>query len=208
FTALGKAIMHSQNSRSVVLIDEIDKAPRDFPNDLLSEFKDMAFSIKETTPQEVQARLADQAEVHADGSIGLAKPENHPIIILTSNSEKNLPDAFLRRVLYHHIKFPDKRRLHDIITANAPQGLDMDQRLVAAAVDHFVKIREEKGLKKRPATAELLAWIHILHVLRADLETALKASSDQAIKHVVLQSYAMIAKNEADLGKLKTDLGL
>lgn len=206
--ALGKAIVQSGQQKSVVLIDEIDKAPRDFSNDLLFEFEKKAFEIKEATAEETIAFFKGKVPVSDEGVIGLAKQENDPIIILTSNSEKNLPDAFLRRVLYHHIEFPDEERLLQIIEANSPRTLQLDMRLVSAAIDHFIKIRKDKGLKKAPATAELLAWVHILHLKEAKLEEALKASSDKAIKQVVFDSYAMIAKTREDMKTLKRDLGL
>lgn len=208
FQALGQAIIDSKDQQSVVLIDEIDKAPRDFPNDLLFEFKEMAFEIKEVSPKETIAKLEGQATVNPKGVVKLSNESNRPIVILTSNSEKNLPDAFLRRVLYHHIQFPDKDRLTQIIEKNAPRNLTLDKRLVSSAIDHFLKIRKDKGLKKAPATAELLAWVHILHLKEAKLEEALKASADTSIKQVVLDSYAMIAKTREDMEKLKSDLGL
>ena len=98
YEALGQAIIDSKNKRSVVLIDEVDKAPRDLPNDVLNELENMQFTIKET---------GESFEAHES---------NRPIMILTSNSEKNLPDAFLRRVVYYHIPFPDKETLEKIIT--------------------------------------------------------------------------------------------
>lgn len=208
FNALGKALLESGEKRAVVLIDEIDKAPRDFSNDLLYEFEHLAFQVKEATAAEAQSAFGSGSYVDGQGFIRLAKPENRPVLILTSNSEKNLPDAFLRRVLYHHIEFPDKDRLQDIVEANVQAASGLDPKLVNAAIDHFVSIRDNKRLRKAPATAELLTWVHVLHRSGIDLEKGLKASGDREIKQAVLKSYALIAKNKDDLATLKRDLGL
>jgi MoxR-like ATPase len=208
FNALGQALIESGSKRAVVLIDEIDKAPRDFPNDLLYEFEHLAFQVKEATAAETQAELGEQIPVDEQGFIRLAEPQNRPVLILTSNSEKNLPDAFMRRVLYHHIEFPRRERLQEIIDANISPDSQLDQKLVQAAIDHFEDIRQNKRLRKPPATAELLAWIHVLHRQKADLATALKASADRALKQQIFNSYALIAKNKEDLATLKRDLGL
>jgi len=207
FNALGKAILESDHKRSVVLIDEIDKAPRDFPNDLLFEFDEMAFDLKEATPAETQAFLGEQV-ADEQGFIRVRKPENRPILILTSNSEKNLPDAFMRRVLYHHIEFPSRQRLKDIVAAHVSPSQGLDQALLEAAIVHFEDIRNHKRLRKRPATAELLAWIEVLHRQKTDVQAALKASSEQAVKQALFQTYSLIAKNREDLNTLRSDLGL
>lgn len=208
FEALGKAILEAGERQSVVLIDEIDKAPRDFANDLLYEFDELAFQVKEASAQEVQEQLAAGAAVDEQGFIRLPAGAPKPILILTSNSEKNLPDAFLRRVLYHHIEFPERDRLVEIIEANAPKDSQLDKKLVLAAIAHFEDIREHKRLRKRPATAELLAWVHVLHRRKVDIEAALKASGEKNIKEEILNSYALLAKNKEDLETLKRDLGL
>jgi MoxR-like ATPase len=206
--ALGLAILESATQRPVVLIDEIDKAPRDFPNDILFEFEKFAFKVKEATPAETKAWVEAHypgIEVDQDGFI---HAKNRPVLILTSNSEKNLPDAFMRRVLYHHINFPKPARLKQIIEANVnfPQGFD--EKLVNAAIKHFNEIRDHKRLRKAPATAELLSWIHVLHKDRVALEEGLAASADQKLKALILKSYALLAKNKEDLDILKNDLGI
>ncbi|MEL6673143.1 MAG: MoxR family ATPase [Bacteroidota bacterium] len=208
FNALGKALLESGEKRAVVLIDEIDKAPRDFPNDLLYEMENLAFQIKEATVVESQERLGQHAQVNEQGFVRLAKPEHKPILILTSNSEKNLPDAFLRRVLYHHIDFPTPERLKEIVTQNIKPSQSLDEKLVKAAIDHFVEIRDLRGFRKKPATAELLAWIHVLHKDGIDLEAGLKNAGTEELKRNILRSYALIAKNKEDLGKLKKSLGI
>ncbi|MEM7655406.1 MAG: MoxR family ATPase [Bacteroidota bacterium] len=210
FQALGQAILESGEKRNVVLIDEIDKAPRDFANDLLFEFEELAFQVKEASTEETKAFLGDAHEVDEQGFIRVQKGENRPVLILTSNSEKNLPDAFMRRVLYHHIEFPTHSRLQEIVAANVPDDIQLNQVLVEAAIEHFEDIRENKRLRKRPATAELLAWIHVLHRKqeRADLQRALEADSPREVKMAIFNTYSLIAKNKDDLATLKRDLGL
>lgn len=168
FGALGRAIIeslpwddvadlvperreHHGPRRSVVLIDEIDKAPRDFPNDLLNEIDGMFFRIPELSPGGAQVR-------------SVSAPRNmRPLVVLTSNSEKNLPAPFLRRCVFHHIRFPDRDhdpgRLADIVHRN----LAMDpSRLSESAVRFFYDVRG-LPLEKLPGTAELVDWIRILH---------------------------------------------
>lgn len=170
FDALGKAILltrpplevatltlgtvaHLAPERSVVLIDEIDKAPRDFPNDILNEIDQMYFSIPE---------LRDQTS--GGTCVIRANPLFKPLVVLTSNSEKNLPPAFLRRCIFHHIAFPEReyrQRMEDIIIANltqAPPG-----RFTREALDFFYTLREDKYMEKVPATAELVQWMRLLY---------------------------------------------
>ncbi|MEM7374489.1 MAG: MoxR family ATPase [Bacteroidota bacterium] len=180
FEALGQAIMDSPSKRSVVLIDEIDKAPRDLPNDILNELENMAFSVKET------------------GESFQAKEANRPILILTSNSEKNLPDAFLRRVVYYHIPFPDKEVLTKIVGKRLNLSDSFKANMLQEAIDHFVEIRRSKGLRKLPATAELLAWIHILDKHKIDLNSDIPEQLTR-----LAMSYSILAKNKEDLEKLR-----
>lgn len=180
YEALGTAIIHSPTERSVVLIDEIDKAPRDLPNDLLNEFENLEFSIRET------------------GKSFTANKGNRPILILTSNSEKNLPDAFLRRCVYYHIPFPDKPALMEIIRRRLSLSPIFMANMLSDAVDHFLQIRASKGLRKPPATSELLAWIHILDKNEINLNSDIK---DQIEK--LYMSYSVLAKNKEDLQKLR-----
>jgi len=170
-------------TRSVVLIDEIDKAPRDLPNDILNEVEKLQFRIKETTWEPFTA-----------------KPEFSPIIVLTSNSEKNLPDAFLRRCIFFHIEFPDTKALKEIIMKRFGDRLNslinISQDFIDAAIKHFESIRK-LNLKKSPATAELLAWINILRILEINIRTLRKIDMDKLIK-----SYSVLAKNFEDYNKL------
>ena len=123
----------------VVLIDEIDKADIEFPNDLLRELDRMEFHVYETR-QTIQAR-------------------HKPLIIITSNNEKDLPDAFLRRCFFHYIEFPDRTTLSDIVAVHFP---DLRADVLGAALDAFFRLREVPGLKKRPSTSEFLDWLHLL----------------------------------------------
>jgi MoxR-like ATPase len=145
FQALGEAILSRQ--RRVVLIDEVDKAPRDFPNDLLHELERMSFSVP---------------ELKLDRPFTAAA---RPIVVITSNSERQLPLPFLRRCVFHHIEFPDHDRLCQIIEQRlGPLGID--RGLVVGAVDRFLAIREIPKLNKPPATSELLAWVQALATRR------------------------------------------
>jgi MoxR-like ATPase len=180
YEALGQAIIKSKEGRSIVLIDEIDKAPRDLPNDILNELENMEFTVKET---------GERFEAY--------KP-NRPILILTSNSEKNLPDAFLRRVVYYHIPFPDKETLEQIIRNRLELSPKFRDRMLSDAISHFMDIRKTKGLRKPPATAELLSWIHILDRHDIDINADLEAE----VKKLAM-SYSILAKNKEDLDKLQ-----
>ena len=125
--------------RAVLLIDEIDKADIEFPNDLLQELDRMEFYVYETD-QTVRAK-------------------HRPIIIITSNNEKELPDAFLRRCFFHYIAFPDADTLRQIVDVHYP---DISQQLVSQALEIFFDIRKAPGLKKKPSTSELVDWLKLL----------------------------------------------
>ncbi len=190
YEALGEAIRqaHVEGKRSVVLIDEIDKAPRDLPNDLLMEIEKLQFDVPEVP---VKPKLAYEC------------PDRlRPIIVITSNSEKNLPEAFLRRVVYHHIEFPDAKKLLEILRAkNIAFRPDDD---VAAIEAHFREIRDHKGLNKKPATAELVAWASLLP--RVGFPTRKLRTPDQLIaaeKKLPQATYAVLGKTEDDRNKLK-----
>ena len=159
--ALGKAIIQSMEpnqatgmfgwtgtpTRSVVLIDEIDKAPRDFPNDLLNELENHRFRIRELQLKEASFE---------------APPERKPLIVITSNSEKNLPEAFLRRCIYHDLSFPSDQELRRIVASRVPEAAA--EPWLNAALGFFARVRDHSGLQKRPATAELLDWLYVLKI--------------------------------------------
>lgn len=134
---LGQAF--TSDERVVVLIDEIDKADLEFPNDLLNELDRMRFYIDETQ-EEVVAKV-------------------RPLVIITSNAEKELPDAFLRRCIFHFIQFPDPELMHRIVEVHHPE---LDQNLADQAVQVFYELRNMTRLRKRPSTSELIDWIAIL----------------------------------------------
>ena len=134
---LGNAF--SASSRKVLLIDEIDKADIEFPNDLLDELDRMRFHILETN-EEISAR-------------------ERPVVIMTSNNEKELPDAFLRRCVFHFIDFPDQERMKRIVRVHHPR---IDEELVDMAIKAFYRLRQVDRLRKRPSTSELIDWLLVL----------------------------------------------
>ncbi|WP_125140565.1 AAA family ATPase [Clostridium transplantifaecale] len=136
---LGEAF--KREKQAVLLIDEIDKADLEFPNDLLWELDQMEFYIPETG-ETVKAKV-------------------RPIVIITSNAEKELPDAFLRRCIFHYIAFPDAPMMERIIKAHYP---DLEETLIGGVLDAFYRIRDMKGIQKKPGTSEVLDWIQALHI--------------------------------------------
>lgn len=205
YNAFGNAILHTQaeeeirdsvpagfmymgKQRFVVVIDEIDKAPRDFPNDILNEVEGMYFRIPELQNRQFQASAGYR-----------------PVLILTSNSERNLPDAFLRRCIYYHIPFPEKEQLVRIIQMRIAEfGIGMKSTsenpisdvanriatkdvplaavapMLADALDLFLELRSPaSGLQKKPATAELLGWLRALLAKNVVREEALRASANR-----------------------------
>jgi len=134
---LGQAF--SANERMVVLIDEIDKADLEFPNDMLRELDEMAFHIPELD-ETVRAK-------------------HRPIVIITSNAEKELPDAFLRRCVFHYIAFPDRERMRKIVDVHLP---DLSEKLIESAFQRFYGLRRLDGIRKKPSTSELVDWLSVL----------------------------------------------
>ncbi|MFN9210812.1 MAG: AAA family ATPase [Betaproteobacteria bacterium] len=157
---------------AVLLIDEIDKADIEFPNDLLRELDRMEFFVYETR-QTIRAR-------------------HRPLVVITSNNEKELPDAFLRRCFFHYIKFPDKETMHAIVDVHYPK---LRKELLKNALDTFFKVRELPGLKKKPSTSELLDWIKLLVAEQIPGE-ALRSTDD---KLFVPPLAGALVKNEQDL---------
>ncbi len=187
FQGLGKAIR--EKKRMVVLIDEIDKAPRDLPNDILTALDRLAFDVPEVKKSYE------------------TKPELAPIVIITSNSEKNLPDPFLRRVVYYHIPTPKKEELLAILAKKMTNIAEPNQKLL---VEHFDQLRgEQSRLRKKPSTAELLLWADLLVKMKFDprgLEKSEKLSSE--LKDKLKQSYTVLAKTQEDLEALYQQLEL
>jgi len=159
--------------RPVLLIDEIDKADIEFPNDLLLEIDRMEFHVYETG-ETVRAR-------------------QRPIVIITSNNEKELPDAFLRRCFFHYIRFPDRETMARIVEVHYP---GIKKRLVEEALRLFFDIREVPGLKKKPSTSELLDWLKLLMAEDIDAETLRERDARKLIPPL----YGALLKNEQDVG--------
>jgi MoxR-like ATPase len=159
------------NKRPVLLIDEIDKADIEFPNDLLLELDEMSFYVYET--QQV------------------VKAKQRPIIIITSNNEKELPDAFLRRCFFHYIKFPTREEMQKIVDVHYP---NIKQKLLAEALEVFFELRDVSGLKKKPSTSELIDWLKL--IISDDLsQTALV---DKESSKGVIPLLGALIKNEQD----------
>ncbi len=174
-----KEIQGKKPTRSVVLLDEIDKAPRDVPNDMLNELYKMEFQVRQT------------------GLTFRADQGFWPVVIVTSNSEKNLPEAFLRRCVFYHISFPDKDRLLEIIRLRFGEEEDFDEEFNEKAVEHFLRLRDQENLKRKPGTAELLAWICMLKALKIDFR------SETVDKKALELSYSILGKTKDDLRLLE-----
>lgn len=157
---------------SVLLIDEIDKADIEFPNDLLRELDRMEFYVYETRE--------------------LIKAKQRPLVIITSNNEKELPDAFLRRCFFHYIRFPDAETMKAIVEVHFP---NIRQDLLAAAMQSFFELRQVSGLKKKPSTSELLDWLRLL--LAEDIAPEALRSADD--KQIVPPLHGALLKNEQDV---------
>ena len=156
----------------VLLIDEIDKADIEFPNDLLRELDRMEFYVYETRE--------------------LIRAVHRPLVIITSNNEKELPDAFLRRCFFHYIKFPDAQTMQEIVQVHFPT---LKSDLLSQALTSFYEVREVAGIKKKPSTSELLDWLKLL--LAEDIPTEALRSKDQ--KMIVPPLHGALLKNEQDV---------
>jgi MoxR-like ATPase len=156
----------------VLLIDEIDKADIEFPNDLLLELDRMEFHVYETG-ETIRAR-------------------RRPLVIITSNNEKELPDAFLRRCFFHYIKFPDRETMEAIVAAHYP---NLKKNLVEEALRLFFQMREVPGLKKKPSTSELLDWLKLL--LSEDITPEQLRESDKS--RLIPPLHGALLKNEQDV---------
>ena len=166
----------TSETRPILLIDEIDKADIEFPNDLLLELDRMEFHVYETQ-ETVVAKV-------------------RPIVIITSNNEKELPDAFLRRCFFHYIRFPEEAVMRDIIEVHHPE---IQNRLVKEALNVFYDLREVPGLKKKPTTSELLDWLKLL--MAEDISPEALRSSDN--KTVIPPLHGALLKNEQDVHLLE-----
>ncbi|MGI2027199.1 AAA family ATPase [Endozoicomonas acroporae] len=161
---------------SVLLIDEIDKADIEFPNDLLQELDKMEFNVYETQ-QQIKAR-------------------QRPIVIITSNNEKELPDAFLRRCFFHYISFPDAETMREIVQVHFP---DLQKKLVDEALQVFFELREIPGLKKKPSTSELIDWLKLLN--SDDIPADILQNRDT--RSAIPPLHGALVKNEQDVHLLE-----
>lgn len=188
FGPLGNALRSA--GESVLLIDEIDKADIDFPNDLLRELEAKEFTIEE---------LDDQDLTEEDRSHGFRKTYRgaKPIIVITSNDEKDLPDAFLRRCVFCWIEFPEPDRLLEIVRVNAP-GVQPSTALAQSAISRLNELRLIDGIRKKPATSELIDWVLILHHWGVDV-----AALDQDHKLAELPYWEILFKHQADLQRVR-----
>lgn len=166
----------ASDEQVVLLIDEIDKADIEFPNDLLQELDKMEFFVYETGET--------------------VKAKHRPIIIITSNNEKELPDAFLRRCFFHFINFPDRDTMQDIIAVHYP---DIQKNLVNEALEVFFELRTVPGLKKRPSTSELIDWLKLL--MSDDIPEDVLSNRDQS--KAIPPLYGALLKNEQDVSLLE-----
>ncbi|MDH5576963.1 MAG: MoxR family ATPase [Betaproteobacteria bacterium] len=162
----------SSDTPVVLLIDEIDKADIEFPNDLLRELDRMEFYVYETKE--------------------LVKARQRPIVFITSNNEKELPDAFLRRCFFHYIRFPDKETMEKIVGVHFPR---LKKSLLREAMEVFFEVREVPGLKKKPSTSELLDWLKLL--LAEDIPPEALRSNDR--KTIIPPLHGALLKNEQDV---------
>lgn len=202
YQALGNAILLSQSTdesahllpkdlhhlkpkrptRSVVLIDEIDKAPRDLPNDVLNEIEKMEFKVKQT-----------------DRTF-MAEHRFRPILVLTSNSEKNLPDPFLRRCVFYHVEFPSTDQLKTILQRRFSDYPEFTPAYIDSLIRYFEEIRK-LSLRKKPATAELLSWARVLESLEIDPNNLQQGQAE-----VLALSFSILAKTQEDLMSLRGSL--
>jgi MoxR-like ATPase len=162
----------ASETRPVLLIDEIDKADIEFPNDLLLELDRMEFHVYET------------------GETVVAR--NRPVVVITSNNEKELPDAFLRRCFFHYIRFPDPDTMTEIVEVHFP---GLKKRLLREALSVFYEVREVPGIKKKPSTSELLDWIRLL--VSEDIDGATLRERDPA--RLIPPLHGALLKNEQDV---------
>jgi MoxR-like ATPase len=161
-----------EDQQPVLLIDEIDKADIEFPNDLLRELDQMEFYVYETHETVVA--------------------KNRPIIIITSNNEKELPDAFLRRCFFHYIRFPDRQTMEDIVEVHYP---GLKKELLSEALNAFYELRDVPGLKKKPSTSELLDWLKLL--LAEDVPPEALSTDDR--RKSLPPMHGALLKNEQDI---------
>lgn len=180
--------LYPDAARTVVLIDEIDKAPRDFPNDMLNEIEQMYFRIPEL----------DNIQVGGPAAIA---SDYRPIVVITSNSEKNLPDPFLRRCVYYHIPFPSTERLRDILLSRLGQLPSTQGPLIQDALEFFARLRENKVLKRQTSPAELIDWL--TYMLRRGAKPKHRLDD---VRSYAFAALSALTKDPKDQDAVKTEL--
>ena len=197
FGPLGKAF--SSDKQSVLLIDEVDKADIDFPNDLLHELEEKRFTIVEIDQLTKQEEKAGWQKTY--------QAKHYPIIVITSNDEKELSDAFLRRCIFHYIEFPAKDQLIEIVRANTTHLKIRDEKLKSSLIERAVsqldKFRKIEDLRKMPATSELIDWVRVLIQWGVKPEELVENKPLSALPH-----WQVLFKHQPDVLRVKrTDLG-
>ena len=181
-------VLSGPPSRTVVLIDEVDKAPRDFPNDILNEIDEMYFRIPELENVKVGGR-------------NVLRDDMRPIVVITSNSEKNLPDPFLRRCIYYHIPFPAPERLGEILLSRVGQFSRTRGRLIDDAVSFFTQLRERGAAKRKISPAELIDWLTFILAGRGRMDRGLRDAKDLAVAGI-----GALAKDPRDREPIRKEL--
>jgi MoxR-like ATPase len=175
-----KSETNSESKSKVVLIDEIDKAPRDFTNDILNEIDNMEFEVRELQRSGKKIKCGKRHRI---------------VVIMTSNSEKNLPDAFLRRCAFFHIPFPDDKLLRDIVQMHFPDNKELSQE---AVIEFFGQLRDV-STRKKPATAELISWLHVLEISQFFKNFKSFSQLDETQKNILKFSLSVLVKTKEDL---------
>ncbi len=210
FEAMGRAIDEAKEGdcRRVVLVDEIDKAPRDFPNDVLFQFENFAFRVEEAVESDFKSFSSSEGgrsfNRDNNGNIQLSKGSKPPFLLLTSNSEKNLPDAFLRRCVYYHISFPNKDALKEIVRKKT-KASDTYLSQLDEIVTYFLDKVRDRGLQKKPATAELIKWVDALSLPGQEVDwDKLKGDDPDPVMFArLLDTMPVLLKNKEDLEGFK-----
>lgn len=199
FGPLGNALRHS--GPSVVLIDEIDKADIDFPNDLLRELDEGRFTIEELdaadlTDEDRAAGFRTTYGRRDDAHESVSDPR--PIVVITSNDEKELPDAFLRRCVFHYIEFPEPDRLRDIVRVNT-LDLALDDALINHAITRLLELRQVEAVRKKPETSELIDWVRVLHAWGVDIAALEAVAAPGELPHL-----EVLYKHQSDMFKVRS----
>lgn len=196
---LGNALL-SKDEKSILLIDEIDKADIDFPNDLLNELEEKEFIIEELPDERNYTDIDKKQHQKLDISFSRVNRATHPpILIITSNDEKELPEPFLRRCLFHYIEFPSKDHLTEILRINMNSlKLSVTDKLIEHSINQFLKVREIEDFMKKPGTSELIDWVQILYKWEIEPD---RLAEDQSLKN--LPHWQVLFKHQEDFRRFQ-----